>query len=62
MPARVAPSVVQAEDGTLSGDASAVTPASLWTGESQFGGTGYASLRRRQHRDLRPRRAPGARC
>ena len=43
--ARVTPSVVQAEDGTLSGDASVVTPASLWTGESQFGGTGYVSLR-----------------
>jgi hypothetical protein len=42
---RVGTSVVQAEGGTLSGDASVVTPASLWTGESQYGGTGYASLR-----------------
>jgi hypothetical protein len=42
---RVGPSVVQAEDGTLSGNASVVKPASLWTGESQYGGTGYASLR-----------------
>ena len=37
--------VVEAEDATLAGDASVVTPASLWTGESLFGGTGYASLR-----------------
>jgi len=42
---RVAPSVVQAEDGRLSGDATAVKPSSLWTGESQYGGTGYAVLR-----------------
>ncbi|MCW2756553.1 MAG: hypothetical protein JWO46_299 [Nocardioidaceae bacterium] len=42
---RVAPTVVEAEGGTLSGNASVVTPASLWTDESQYGGTGYASLR-----------------
>ena len=42
---RVAPSVVQAEEGRLTGDATAVQPASLWTGESLYGGTGYASLR-----------------
>jgi len=42
---RVAPSVVQAEGGRLSGAATVVTPSSLWTGESQYGGTGYASLR-----------------
>ncbi len=42
---RVAPSIVQAEDGGLSGDAAAVKPSSLWTGESQYGGTGYAALR-----------------
>ena len=42
---RVAPSVVEAETGTFSGDASAVKPAALWTNESLFGGTGYASLR-----------------
>jgi hypothetical protein len=35
---------VEAEDGTLAGAASAVTPESLWTGESLFGGTGYAEL------------------
>ncbi len=40
----VAPTVLQAEDATLAGGASAVVPKSLWTGESQFGGTGYASL------------------
>lgn len=42
---RVAPFVVQAEGGTLTGDASVVRPVDLWTGESQYGGTGYLSLR-----------------
>ena len=42
---RLAPSVLEAEDATLSGNASAVEPESLWTGESLYGGTGYASLR-----------------
>ncbi len=40
----VGTSVVQGEDGALSGDARAVRPDSLWTGESQYAGTGYASL------------------
>ena len=35
---------VEAEDGALAGAASAVAPESLWTGESLFGGTGYAEL------------------
>ncbi len=35
---------VQAEDGALAGDATAVVPESLWTGESLFSGTGYAAL------------------
>ena len=35
---------IQAEDGTLSGTATAVVPDSLWTGESLFGGTGHVSL------------------
>jgi hypothetical protein len=35
---------VQAEDAALTGGAVAVQPESLWTGESQYGGTGYASL------------------
>jgi hypothetical protein len=35
---------LQAEDAVLGGGATAVTPASLWTGESQYGGTGYAAL------------------
>lgn len=35
---------VQAEDGRLSGPARAVAPDSLWTGEAQYGGTGYAAL------------------
>jgi hypothetical protein len=44
---RLAPSVLEAEDASLSGNASVVKPASLWTGESLFGGTGYASLKGR---------------
>jgi hypothetical protein len=35
---------LQAEDGTLAGDASATVPPSMWTGESLFGGSGYAAL------------------
>jgi hypothetical protein len=36
---------VEAEDAAaLAGGAVAVEPASLWTGESQYSGTGYASL------------------
>lgn len=35
---------VQAEDAALGGGAAAVAPASLWTGESQYGGTGYVAL------------------
>jgi hypothetical protein len=42
---RVSTSVVEAETGTLSGDASVVKPASAWTGESLYGGGAYASLR-----------------
>jgi hypothetical protein len=42
---RVAPSVVQAEEGRVSGDATVVRPSSVWTGESQYGGSGYAVLR-----------------
>jgi hypothetical protein len=36
--------LVEGENGTLSGDAHVVTPASMWTGESQYTGTGYVSL------------------
>ena len=35
---------LQAEDGRLAGAATAENPGSLWTGESLFGGTGYAAL------------------
>ena len=35
---------LQAEDATLTGGATAVAPESRWTGESQFGGTGFARL------------------
>jgi hypothetical protein len=35
---------LEAEDGTLAGDASAAVPPSLWTGESLFSGSGYAAL------------------
>jgi hypothetical protein len=41
---RVGTTVVQGEDATLTGGATAVVPESLWTGESQYGGTGYAAL------------------
>ncbi len=54
---------VQAEDAALTGDATAVKPASLWTGESLYGGAGYAALRRRQHaRTVRPRHRTPPRC
>ncbi len=35
---------LQAEDAVLAGAAHAVAPTSTWTGESQYGGTGYAAL------------------
>ncbi|WP_157210261.1 hypothetical protein [Nocardioides aequoreus] len=35
---------LQAEEATLAGGARAVTPESRWTGESQYGGTGFARL------------------
>lgn len=35
---------VEAETGSLTGGAAAVTPDSLWTGESQLGGTGYVEV------------------
>ncbi|GAA5154998.1 hypothetical protein GCM10023340_39490 [Nocardioides marinquilinus] len=35
---------LQAEDAVLSGGAVAVAPESRWTGESQYGGTGFARL------------------
>jgi len=35
---------VQAEGMPLTGDATAVTPASTWTGESLYGGTGFVRL------------------
>jgi hypothetical protein len=35
---------LEAEDGVLAGNASATKPAELWTGESQFSGSGYAEL------------------
>ncbi|WP_193606903.1 hypothetical protein [Nocardioides lijunqiniae] len=37
---------LQAEDAALSGRASVRRPADLWTGESLYGGTGYATLGR----------------
>ncbi len=35
---------VQAEDGTLGANATAVVPASQWTGEALYDGTGYVDL------------------
>jgi hypothetical protein len=41
---RIGTTTVQAEGAQLAGAATAVTPASTWTGESQFGGTGYVGI------------------
>lgn len=41
---RVGTTTVEAERASFSGPAQAVVPDSLWTGESQYGGTGYAAL------------------
>ena len=41
---RVGTVTVQAETSTLGGGAHAVAPSSTWTGESQYGGSGYAAL------------------
>jgi hypothetical protein len=41
---RIGTTTVQAEGAQLAGSAAVVTPASTWTGESQFGGTGYVGL------------------
>jgi len=41
---RVGSTTVEAEDAVLSGAATAITPSSLWTGESQYGGTGYVAI------------------
>ena len=41
---RVGTTTVQAEDATTTGSARTVTPPSMWTGESLFGGTGYLAL------------------
>ncbi|MGH3347175.1 MAG: hypothetical protein ACRDO4_09335, partial [Nocardioides sp.] len=42
--ARQGTSTLEAEDGAIDGSATAEVPASLWTGESLFGGSGYAAL------------------
>lgn len=41
---RIGSTTVQAEGAVLAGSAEVVTPASTWTGESQYGGTGYVGL------------------
>ena len=41
---RVGTVTVQAEDATVTGAARVVTPASMWTGESLFGGAGYLAM------------------
>jgi hypothetical protein len=41
---RVGSTTVEAEGAQLSGSASVVTPSSTWTGESQYGGSGYVAL------------------
>jgi hypothetical protein len=42
--ARVGTTTLQAEDAGTTGDATVVTLADRWTGESLFGGTGYLAL------------------
>jgi hypothetical protein len=41
---RVGTRTLQVEDAALTGDARPVVPPSMWTGESLFGGSGYAGL------------------
>jgi hypothetical protein len=41
---QVGTETLQAEDATLAGGATAVTPKDTWTGESKYAGAGYASL------------------
>jgi len=41
---RIGSTTVQAEGAQLAGSAAVVTPASTWTGESQFGGSGYVGI------------------
>jgi len=41
---RVGTTTLQAEDAATTGAARVVTPGSMWTGESLFGGTGYLAL------------------
>jgi len=41
---RVGTSPLEAEDAPTAGDTTPVAPASTWTGESQYSGTGYLSL------------------
>ncbi|MHB8184621.1 MAG: hypothetical protein ACYDDU_00790 [Dermatophilaceae bacterium] len=41
---RVGTMTAQAEDAQLAGSAAVVRPSSTWTGESQYGGSGYVAL------------------
>ena len=41
---RLGTRTLQGEEAVLAGDARATVPDSMWTGESLFGGTGYAAL------------------
>ena len=41
---RVGSTTVQAEDAQLTGSAAVVKPVSTWTGESEYGGSGYVAL------------------
>ncbi|MEP6665060.1 MAG: hypothetical protein ABJA81_01315 [Nocardioidaceae bacterium] len=41
---RIGTTTLEAEQGQLSSGAQVVQPASLWTGESQFGGIGYVAM------------------
>jgi len=41
---RVGSTTVEAEGAQLAGSAAVVTPSSTWTGESQYGGSGYVGI------------------
>ena len=58
---RVGTTTVQAEDAKTTGSARVVTPESLWTGESLFGGSGYLALGDRATATLRAPRGDGNR-
>ena len=55
---QVGTEMLQAEDATLAGGATPVTPSDTWTGESQVRRHRLRLAARRRHRDLRARQPP----